>query len=152
MAGEVVDVDPGAHTVVLEASAVGTLLEMLGVAAFNGLAHAEGRGALNGRLGHMVASPAVNLSDSPRFKGTLQRGIDAEGTSKTPIPLIQDGVAHRVVHDLRSAALAGERSTGHALPPRRRPREPAAHQPGADRRRSGGRGRAVRARSSAAST
>jgi PmbA protein len=116
MDGEVVDVDPGAHTVVLEASAVGTLLEMLGVAAFNGLAHAEGRGALSGRLGHLVASPAVNLSDSPRFRGTLQRGMDAEGTCKTPIPLIQDGVAHRVVHDLRSAALAGELSTGHALP------------------------------------
>ena len=33
------------------------------------------------------------------------------------MPLIQDGVAHRVVHDLRSAALAGARSTGHALAP-----------------------------------
>jgi PmbA protein len=114
--GEAVALDPGAHTVVLEASAVGTLLEMLGVAAFNGLAYAEGRGALSGRLGQVVAVPAVNLSDSPRFSGTLQRGIDIEGTAKAPIPLIQDGVAHRVVHDIRSAALAGERSTGHALP------------------------------------
>jgi PmbA protein len=31
--------------------------------------------------------------------------------------LIQDGVAHRVVHDVRSAALAGAASTGHALAP-----------------------------------
>ena len=115
--GDPVSLDPGAHTVVLEATAVGTLLEMLGVAAFDGLAHAEERGALSGRLGQMVASPAVNLSDSPRFKGTLQRGIDAEGTGKAPVALIQDGVAHRVVHDIRSAALAGERSTGHALAP-----------------------------------
>jgi predicted Zn-dependent protease len=38
---------------------------------------------------------------------------------KTPLPLIQDGVAHRVVHDTRSAAIAGggARSTGHALEP-----------------------------------
>ena len=38
---------------------------------------------------------------------------------KRPVPLIQDGVAHRVVHDIRSARLAGRgaRSTGHALAP-----------------------------------
>ena len=66
-AGDPVVVGPGTHTVVFEASAVGTLLELLGGAAFNGLAHAEGRGALVGRLGEPVAAPAVNLSDSPRF-------------------------------------------------------------------------------------
>ena len=124
--GDPVALDPGAHTVVLEASAVGTVLEMLGVAAFDGLAHVEERGALSGRLGQMVAVPAVNLSDSPRFKGTLQRGIDAEGTPKAPVPLIQDGVAHRVVHDIRSAALAGERSSGHALAPGGDPEGPRA--------------------------
>ena len=37
--------------------------------------------------------------------------------AKEPLPLIQDGVAHRVVHDTRSAALAGAVSTGHALVP-----------------------------------
>jgi PmbA protein len=34
---------------------------------------------------------------------------------KAPLPLIEDGVAKRVVHDVRSGALAGEPSTGHAL-------------------------------------
>ncbi len=116
-AGDPAALGPGTHTVVFEASAVGTLLELLGGAAFDGLAHAEGRGALAGRLGERVAAPAVNLSDSPRFAATLQRGIDAEGTPKVPVPLIQDGVAHGVVHDLRSAALAGARSTGNALAP-----------------------------------
>jgi predicted Zn-dependent protease len=41
------------------------------------------------------------------------------------VPLIQDGVAHRVVHDLRSAALAGAESTGHALAPGGSPYGPA---------------------------
>jgi predicted Zn-dependent protease len=38
---------------------------------------------------------------------------------KAPLPLIQDGVAHRVVHDTASAAVAGDgaRSTGHATAP-----------------------------------
>lgn len=108
---------PGEYPVVLEAEAVGTLLDFLGALAFNGLAHAEGRGALVDRLGTRVAAASINLADSPRHPSTLRRGFDAEGVSKAPIPLIQDGVAHRVVHDTRSAAQAGDgaRSTGHAL-------------------------------------
>jgi predicted Zn-dependent protease len=49
----------------------------------------------------------VNLSDSPRFVVTLPRSYDAEGAPRQPLPLIQDGVAHR---------LAGL-GTGHALRP-----------------------------------
>jgi predicted Zn-dependent protease len=112
-----VELAPGEYTVVLAPEAVDTLLDFLGRLAFNGLAHAEGRGALSGRLGTQVASPAINLSDAPRYPGTLPRAFDAEGVAKGPLPLIQDGVAHRVVHDTRSAARAGgdARSTGHAL-------------------------------------
>jgi predicted Zn-dependent protease len=110
---------PGEYPVVLEAGAVGTLLEFAGMLAFNGLAHAEGRGALSGKLGTRVTASAINLSDSPRFARTLPRAFDAEGVPKVPVPLIQDGVAHRVVHDTRSAARAGggATSTGHALAP-----------------------------------
>jgi predicted Zn-dependent protease len=115
--GEPARLPQGEYPVVLEHDAVAALLEMLAFTAFDGLAHAEGRGALAGRLGAMVASPAVNLADSPRFPATLPRSFDAEGVPKAPVPLIQDGVAHRVVHDTRSAAVAGERSTGHALAP-----------------------------------
>ena len=53
----------------------------------------------------------------PFRRDPAQASFDAEGTPKAPLPLIQDGVAHRVVHDVRSAALAGESSTGHALAP-----------------------------------
>jgi predicted Zn-dependent protease len=110
---------PGEYPVVLAPAAIGEMLEWLGWTAFNGLAHAEGNGALVGRLGKRVVAPSINLSDSPRFPRTLPRAFDAEGVAKDPIPLIQDGVAHAVVHDTRSAALAGggARSTGHALEP-----------------------------------
>jgi predicted Zn-dependent protease len=104
----------GEHRAVLSAAAVAVLLEALGRLALNGLALAEGRSPLAGRLGARVAASAVNLSESPRFAGTLPRSYDAEGVPVTPVPLIQDGVAHRVVHDTRSAALAGAASTGHA--------------------------------------
>jgi PmbA protein len=115
--GPVAELEPGEYPVVFEPHAVGWLCDLLALTAFNGLAHAEGRGALSGRLGQGVAAPAINLSDSPRSHRTLPRAFDAEGVAKAPLPLIQDGVAHRVVHDLRSAALAGARSTGHALAP-----------------------------------
>jgi PmbA protein len=118
---------PGDYPVVLEPLAVGELLTWVGGLAFNGLALAEGRSALSGRLGARVAAPRINLSDSPRYPTTLQRSFDFEGVPKLPRPLIQDGVAHSVVHDRRSAARAGggARSTGHALAPGGDPEGPA---------------------------
>jgi predicted Zn-dependent protease len=117
--GEAATLAPGEYPVVLDADAVGELLEWIGYLAFNGMAWAEGRSALEGRLGARVTAPSINLSDSPRHPRTLPRSYDAEGVPKAPLPLIQDGVAHRIVHDVRSAALAGDGavSTGHALAP-----------------------------------
>ena len=102
---------------VFERHAVSELLWVLSRVAFNGMVHAEGRGALSGKLGARVAAPAINISDSPRYPGTLPRAFDAEGVPKASLPLIQDGVAHAVAHDTRSAAIAGTQSTGHALAP-----------------------------------
>ena len=117
--GEPAELPPGEYPVVFEAPAVGWLCDLLAGCAFNGLAHAEGRGALDGKIGEAVAAPAINLADSPAHPRTLPRAFDAEGTPKAPLPLIQDGVAHGVAHDIRSAALAGDAAvtTGHALAP-----------------------------------
>jgi predicted Zn-dependent protease len=116
-AGRAVELPPGAYPVVMESGAVGTLLEQLAQSALNGLLHAEGRGGLVDRIGEQVAAPSINLADSPFFPGTLPRAFDAEGTPKRPLQLIQDGIARAVAHDLRSGALAGTGSTGHALEP-----------------------------------
>lgn len=114
-----IDVAPGAYPVVLDADAVAELLSFAGILLFNGLAHAEGRGALHGRLGERVAAPGVTITDDPRAAGTLLRAFDADGVRKAAVPLIAAGVARGVVHDLRSAAVAGgdAASTGHATAP-----------------------------------
>jgi len=114
------ELEPGVHPVVLEPEALATLLRFAGVRVFSASAP-----VLDGRLGTRVAAPAINLSDSPRFPATLPRAFDAEGVGKEPVPLIQDGVAHGVVHDIRSAAIAGGRSTGHARAPAGGTRRPA---------------------------
>ncbi len=110
------ELGPGRYPVVLEPEAVGLLLEFLGELAHNGLAQAEGRGALSGRLGTRVAAEAIDLADAPRHAGTLRRAFDLEGVPKQTVRLIDAGVAAGVVHDRRSAAIAGggARSTGHA--------------------------------------
>ncbi len=115
--GAPVELPAGSYPVVFEPQAVGWLLDLLGETAFNGLAYAEGRGALVGRLGDLISAPSINLSDSPTNARTLPRSFDAEGNQKAPLPLIQDGVAHAVAHDVRSAALCGTASSGHALTP-----------------------------------
>jgi predicted Zn-dependent protease len=121
------ELGPGAYPVVLEPAAVGTLLEFLGGLAFNGLAHAEGRGALGDRLGTAVVAPAIQLADDPTCAGTLPHGFDLEGVAKAPVTLVEGGVAAAVVHDRRSAALAGEaaQSTGHATRPAGSPYGPS---------------------------
>ena len=60
------ELGPGTYPVVLEPAAVGALLEFLGGLAFNGLAHAEGRGALSDRLGTVVAAPVDRPRRRPR--------------------------------------------------------------------------------------
>ena len=114
---DVASLPPGEYPVVFEADAIGELLYRLSGPAFSGLAHAEERGALAGRLCTRVTAPCINLADSPRHPRTLPRSFDAEGVPKEPLPLIEDGVARGIAHDIRSAAIAGTSSTGHALVP-----------------------------------
>jgi len=116
------ELEPGVHPVVLEPEALAALLRFAGVRVFSARSP-----VLDGRLGTRVAAPAINLSDSPRLPATLPRAFDAEGVPKEPVPLIQDGVAHRLVHDIRSAAAAGGRSTGHARAPGGTRRPAPAH-------------------------
>ena len=96
--GEPADLAAGEYAVVLGPWALAE------VARRAGLAFGGPRSPLAERLGSRVTAPAINLSDSPRFAATLPRSYDAEGAPRQPLPLIQDGVAHRVV----------EAGTGHA--------------------------------------
>jgi predicted Zn-dependent protease len=98
--------EPGEPAVVLGPVAVAQVLEALKPE----LAGAEG--ILAARRGTRIVASSINLSDSPRFPGILPRSYDAEGVPRAPVPLIQDGVAHRCVSDTATGS-----STGHATRP-----------------------------------
>lgn len=98
--------EPGEPAVVLGPVAVAQVLEALKPE----LAGADG--LLAARRGTRIVASSINLSDSPRHPGTLPRSYDAEGVPRSPVPLIQDGVAHRPVSDTATGA-----STGHATRP-----------------------------------
>lgn len=104
-----VEAPAGEHAVVLGPGAVAVVLD-LARPHFGALA-AGGGSAIADRLGRRVVASCVALSESPRFPGTLPRSYDAEGLPRQPLPLVQDGVAHRVVRD---SASPGGPSTGHA--------------------------------------
>ena len=95
--------------VVLGPVAVAVVLDL--VRPHFGALAATGASAIADKLGRRVVASCIALSESPRFPGTLPRSYDAEGVARSPLPLIQDGVAHRVVRD---SASPGGPSTGHA--------------------------------------
>jgi len=112
-----IELAPGNYTTVFTPAAVSVLLLCLGEHTFNGLAYAEGRSALNGRLGERIAAACIDLEDDPAHPQTLRRAFDDEGVPKQRVLLIDNGVACGVVHDVRSGAAAAAASTGHALAP-----------------------------------
>lgn len=112
-----VELPPGRYPVVLEPTAVADLLSNLALWGFNGKAYAERRAFAE--LGAEQFDRSVTLVDDPFAPGTPGFGFDPDGTPKRRLTLVDAGVTAAVVHDRRTAALAGGDavSTGHRLPP-----------------------------------
>lgn len=111
-----VDLPPGRYTVVLEPSAVATLVGFLAWIGFGGRALVEGRSCLSGKEGQVVAAPSITIYDDAIAPGTLGIPFDFEGVPKRRVELISRGVFRDGVYDLRTARQAGTETTGHALP------------------------------------
>jgi len=111
-----IDVEPERTTVVLEPSAVATLVGFLASIGFGGRDLLEGRSCLSGKEGQLVAAPGVSIHDDGTEPGTLGIPFDFEGVPRRRVDLIRNGVFVDGVYDLRTAARAGKAPTGHALP------------------------------------
>jgi PmbA protein len=111
------DLDAGRYEVVLEPAATATLLAFLAYLGFGGRAIAEGRSCFSGRLGQKLMDDAVTIFDDALSPLTIGLPFDFEGSPKSRVDLVRQGVVEGGVHDRRSAKQAGVESTGHALPP-----------------------------------
>jgi PmbA protein len=110
------DLDAGRYPVVLEPSAVSTIVQFLSYIGLGGRQIVEGRSPLSGREGEKVAADAITIVDDGLARGTLGIPFDFEGVPRTRVPMIEDGVFRGGVYDRRTAKQAGATSTGHALP------------------------------------
>jgi len=109
-----VELPPGRYEVVLEPSAVMDVLQNLAMYGFNGKAYAERTSFV--QPGAEQFDAAVTLVDDATSPGSPGLPFDAEGTPKRRLTLVAAGTTRAVAHDRRSAAEAGESSTGHATP------------------------------------
>ncbi|HZD79562.1 MAG TPA: metallopeptidase TldD-related protein, partial [Actinomycetota bacterium] len=111
------DLEPGRYPVILEASAVSTLVGFLAWIGFGGRALLEGRSCFSGKEGQRVAAPTVTIMDDALSPLTVGMPFDFEGVPRRSVPLIEGGVFRDGVYDLRTAKQGGKQTTGHALPP-----------------------------------
>jgi predicted Zn-dependent protease len=114
-----VEIEPGDHAAVLEPWAFAELLEYFAWDSFGSLGLIEERGYLAGRLGERLFDPKLTITDDPFDPRGLPKAFDFEGSPKSAVTLVEDGVARDVVWDRRSAARAGRTdvATGNAPPP-----------------------------------
>ncbi|MFW6108049.1 MAG: TldD/PmbA family protein, partial [bacterium] len=120
------EVEPGEYPVVLEPAAAAVLFQFLGRLAFSAQDMQQGRSCLQGKLGERVFDDRITLVDDPHDPAGSPFGFDGEGVPTGPVILVENGVFRSVVHDLKTAAKDGVRSTGHGgIPPN--PGGPSLH-------------------------
>lgn len=104
----------GAIPVVLDEYVAPRLLGMF-FGAFSAEAAQKGQSRLKGRLGEDIAGPGFTLTDDPHRVGASgSRYLDPEGTSTTPLNLIEGGRFNSFLYHVESARREGRQSTGHA--------------------------------------
>ncbi len=111
-----VDLEPGEYRVVLGPEAVADVMDFLAYVGFSAKAFAEGRSFMSGNLGKQVMSEHVTIVDDALAPGALGLTFDFEGVPKSPVALVEGGVAVGPVTDSYWAAQTGRANTGHALP------------------------------------
>lgn len=107
-------VDSGRYDIVFSGQAMSSLL-----AAFSGVFSAEsaekGMSLLKDKEGTKVAADIVTLTDDPMYESAvLKNTFDDEGAATYKKNVIEGGTLNTLLHNLKTAAKAGVRTTGNA--------------------------------------
>ena len=104
----------GAYPVVFAPRAMAALLGTF-ASVFSAEAAQKGLSLLAGREGEAIAAPCVTLTDDPFYaESPVQLSFDAEGMPTSRKALIEDGTLKTLLHNLKTAAVAGVKTTGNA--------------------------------------
>ncbi|MEA2499050.1 MAG: PmbA protein [Actinomycetota bacterium] len=105
--------EPGTYEVILEPSAVATLLDYLSYMGFGAKQVLEGESFLSAHTGEQVAAPTVTIADDVFDELSVGIGFDFEGVPKKRVAVIDHGRATGPVTDRKTAAKLGAPVTGH---------------------------------------
>ncbi len=108
-------VESGSYKVIIKNEAMADLL-----GCFDGNFYGEnvqkGFSLLKGRTGEKIASDMITLLDDPHLEGGLSTtSFDSEGVPTRLNTIIENGVLKMFLHNLKSAAAAGEEPTGNGF-------------------------------------
>lgn len=105
-------IETGKYDIVFSSKMTATLLSTF-LSAFSAQAAQRGISLWKDKVGQMVASPLVTITDDPAYEGNLIRvPFDSEGVATRCKDVIKDGQLITLLHNLSTASKAGIPSTG----------------------------------------
>lgn len=104
----------GKYTVVFSNKAMATLLATYS-SVFSAEQAQKGMSLLKDKEGEKIAADIVTITDDPRYKDSMvKRTFDGEGVAAYAKNVVENGVLATLLHNLKTAARAGVKSTGNA--------------------------------------
>ncbi len=104
----------GQHPVIFNSDAMCSLLNVYS-SIFNSESAQKGMSLLAGKEGEKIAADIVTLVDDPFHKDNPEpANFDAEGTPTHRKNIIEKGVLNTLLYNLKTAAVAGKKTTGNA--------------------------------------
>ncbi len=105
-------IETGKYDIVFSNKMTATLLSTF-LSSFSAQAAQRGISLWKDKVGEMVASPLVTITDDPAYEGSLIRvPFDSEGVATHRKDVIKDGQLMTLLHNLSTASKAGVASTG----------------------------------------
>ena len=104
----------GQYPVIFNSEAMCSLLGVYS-GIFNSESAQKGLSKLAGKEGEVIAAPCVTLIDDPFHKENPEpMNFDAEGSPTHKKAIIENGVLGTLLYNLKTAAVAGKKTTGNA--------------------------------------
>lgn len=104
----------GRYTVVLSNEVMADLLNTYS-SVFSAEEAQKGMSLLQGKEGEKIAADFITITDDPMYQDSvMKRTFDGEGVAAYAKNVVENGVLTTLLHNLKTAAKAGVKSTGNA--------------------------------------